>query len=296
MIVNLHVLNDHKKINDYIRSINSKLIDGGIFVGTMIPNSFRYNRFLRNYPFLLANIIYLFDFIWKRAFPKLPIIKKFYFMLSKGKDRAISLAEGLGRLVFCGFDILDVTEINHVVYFVVKKVKEAAEEKNPYYSPLFKMRRVGKDGKPIFVYKFRTMHPYSELIQNFVYINNKLHEGGKFKDDFRIPIWGKFLRSVWIDELPMIYNFLRGDLKLVGVRPISAHYLSLYSHQHQHRRLQFKPGLVPPYYADMPRTIEEIEKSESDYFFAYEKNPIKTDIKYFLKALNNILLKDKRSA
>jgi len=296
LIVNLHSLNDQNKINNYLCEINKRLVMGGVFVGTIIPNKTRYYRNLKKYPYLIANMVYLFDFVWKRVFPKLPMTKKIYSMFSKGKDRAISLAEGLGRLVFCGFDILDLTEIDNEVYFVVKKIKLPSTEKNLYYSPIFKMRRVGEGGKTIFVYKLRTMHPYSELIQNFVYINNKIQEGGKFKNDFRIPGWGKFFRCVWIDELPMIINWLRRDLKLVGVRPISTHYMSLYSKEHQERRKQFKPGLVPPYYADMPKTIEEIELSEKNYFDAYEKNPLKTDIKYFLMALNNILLMEKRSA
>jgi lipopolysaccharide/colanic/teichoic acid biosynthesis glycosyltransferase len=295
LIVNLHVINDQRKINNYLSNMNSKLTIGGVFVGAMMANKNRYIRFLTKYPFLIANLLYFFDFIWKRAIPKLPLVKKIYFLLSGGKDRAISLAEGLGRLVFCGFEILDLTEINNQVFFTAVKVKEPTFENNPYYSPIFKMKRVGEGGKTIYVYKLRTMHPYSELIQNFVYINNKIQEGGKFKDDFRIPAWGKFFRSVWIDELPMIYNFLKRDIKLVGVRPISNHYFSLYSPAHQNLRKQFKPGLVPPYYADMPKTIEEIEDSEAAYLEAYKKKPFKTDVKYFLKALNNILLKEKRS-
>ncbi len=295
LLVNLHVLNDQRKINDYLRSINQRLVKGGVFVGSMIPNKNRYYRYLKKYPFLIAILFYSIDFVWKRAFPKLPIAKKIYFLFSKGKNRAISLAESLGRLVFCGFEILDLTEIDNVVYFVAVKVKESSYEKNPYYTPIFKMRRVGKGGKTIFVYKLRTMHPYSELIQNFVYVNNKIQEGGKFKNDFRIPPWGKFFRSVWIDELPMIYNFLKRDLKLVGVRPISSQYMSLYSREHQEFRNQFKPGLVPPYYADMPKTIEEIEASEDAYLKAYQQHPFKTDLKYFFRAFNNIVLKDKRS-
>ena len=140
------------------------------------------------------------------------------------------------------------------------------------------------------------MHPYSEYIQDFVYKQNSLTDGGKFKDDFRIPGWGKFLRKFWIDELPMLANWVRGDLKFVGVRPISNQYLSLYSIEHQQKRKRFKPGLVPPFYADMPKTIEEIEKSERVYLEAYEKAPIMTDVKYFFKILYNILLNKKRSA
>jgi lipopolysaccharide/colanic/teichoic acid biosynthesis glycosyltransferase len=139
------------------------------------------------------------------------------------------------------------------------------------------------------------MHPYSEYLQEFVYENNNLEIGGKFKDDFRITAWGKLFRKFWVDELPMFLNLMKGDCKLVGVRPLSSQYLSLYDEEFRERRLNYKPGLLPPYYADMPMTIEEIQNSEKKYLEAFEKNPISTDIKYFFKALNNIVIKRQRS-
>ena len=251
-IMNLHELNDFRKINDYLRLINSKLINGGIFAGSFIPNKKRHHRFLKKYTFFIGNTFYFFDFLWKRVFPKLPFLRNFYFKFTNGKDRALSLTEGLGRLVYNGFDILDMVEINDSVFFAIRKIKEPANYINHSYSIIFKMRRLGKNNKPIFVYKLRTMHPYAEFLQEFIYKNNKLEGGGKFKDDFRIPIWGKIFRELWIDELPMIFNWLKRDLKLVGVRPISFQYLSLYSKEHQNFRQKFKPGLVPPFYADLP--------------------------------------------
>jgi lipopolysaccharide/colanic/teichoic acid biosynthesis glycosyltransferase len=296
LIVNLHILNDQIKLNDYILDVRNSLVDGGVFVGALLPHHYRYKRYLKKYSFWTAHTLYFFDFLWKRVFPKLPLTREIYFTFSKEKDRALSLAEGLGRLVYCGFKILDLAAVDDVVYFAALKNGSYKPVKKFFYSPIFKMKRVGKNGKIIYVYKFRTMYPYSEFIQDFVYKHNRLEVGGKFKDDFRVPAWGKLFRKLWIDELPMLINWVKRDLKFVGVRPISEQYLSLYSKEHQHRRMNFKPGLVPPFYADLPETIEEIELSEKRYFDAYEKNPIKTDIKYFFKAMNNILVKHKRSA
>ncbi len=296
LIMNLHIINDQLQINNHLHEINSKLLVGGIYVGSMMDINNRYSRFLIKYPYLLANILYLADFIWKRVFPKLPVTNKIYSSLSNGKDRALSLAEILGRLIYCGFEILDLSAIDNQVFFVAKKNNSTNQENNGNYSPIFKMKRIGQGDKTFFVYKLRTMHPYSELIQDFVYLNNKIHDSGKFNNDFRIPFWGKFLRSIWLDELPMIFNLFRGDIKLVGVRPLSCQYLSLYSEQHQERRKRFKPGLVPPYYAHMPKTIKGIELSEQKYFDDYEKDPIKTDFKYFFMALKNILFQEIRSA
>lgn len=296
LFVNLHILNDQVKLNDYILDVRKSLVHGGVFVGALLPHHYRYRRYLKNYSFWTANTLYFFDFFWKRVFPKIPITREIYFTFSKEKDRALSLAEGLGRLVYCGFKILDLAAVDDVVYFAAARNGLYEPVKKFFYSPIFKMKRIGKGGKTIYVYKLRTMYPYSEFIQDFVYEHNNLEVGGKFKDDFRVPAWGKLFRKMWIDELPMLINWVKRDLKLVGVRPLSNHYLSLYSKEHQERRKNFKPGLVPPFYADLPDTIEEIELSEKRYFDAYEKNPFKTDIKYFSKALNNILIKKKRSA
>jgi lipopolysaccharide/colanic/teichoic acid biosynthesis glycosyltransferase len=296
LFVNLHEINDLRRINDYFRLINEKLLDGGIYCGCLIPIKNRHLVFQKKYPFLISNIFYFLDFLKKRVSPKLPGIRKLYFSLTKGKDRSISLAEGLGRLVYCGFEIIDLTEISDFIFYVAQKVNEPSKESNPSYSLIFKMKRIGQNGKPIYVYKIRTMHPYSEFLQSFVYDKNKLTLGGKFKDDFRISSWGKILRKLWIDELPMILNLIKGDIKLVGVRPVSSHYLSLYSTAFQQRRIKYKPGLIPPFYADMPNTIEEIEISEIRYFDLYDQSPFITDVKYFFKIVFNIIFHRKRSA
>lgn len=296
LFLNLHPLNDIRYLNQYFIQLNKKLIDGGVFVGRFEPSKYRHKRFLDSYPFYIAQVFYFIDFIWHRVFPKLPIFKKIYFELTKGQNRALPLAEGLGRLYYCGFEILDIKDIDNYVNFVAKKIKEPTDDPNPSYGPLFKMRRIGKNGKVIFVYKFRTMHPYSEYLQKFVYDKFNLKEGGKISNDFRITSWGKIFRKLWIDELPMLINFFKGELKLFGVRPLSSHYLGLYSKELQQKRLQYNPGLIPPYYVDLPKTIDEIMESELRYLERYEKKPIQTDFHYFCKALYNIIIKNSRSA
>ncbi len=89
---------------------------------------------------------------------------------------------------------------------------------------------------------------------------------------------------------------VKGDLKLVGVRPLSSHYFHLYDKELQGLRIKTKPGLLPPFYADMPVTLEEIQESERRYLEAYFKNPVRTDWQYFWKAVKNIVIKGKRSA
>ena len=201
----------------------------------------------------------------------------------------------LGRLYSCGFKILEERYISNRLYIVAEKFREPAFDDDPSYGIVYPMRRVGKGGKIINVYKFRTMYAYSEYLQEYIYEKNSLDTGGKFKDDFRVSRVGKLLRRYWIDELPMIVNVLKGDLKIVGVRPLSRHYLSLYTPELQNLRKKFKPGLIPPYYVDLPETMEEIMDSEMRYLKAYEKHPFLTDVKYFFLVGYTILFKKARS-
>ena len=139
------------------------------------------------------------------------------------------------------------------------------------------------------------MYPYSEYLQEFVFNNNGLQEGGKFKDDPRITPTGRIMRRYWVDELPNLISICRGQMKLFGLRPISEHYLSLYPESFQQLRKRFKPGLVPPEYVDLPTTIDEIVESESRYLEAYQRQPFQTDLRYMSKAFYNIFIKKVRS-
>ena len=85
-------------------------------------------------------------------------------------------------------------------------------------------------------------------------------------------------------------------MKLVGVRPLSRQYYGLYPKDMQERRIKFKPGLIPPFYVDMPKTFDEIVESERKYLDKYEKNRFTTDVSYFFKAMWNIFFRKARSA
>jgi len=293
--VNLHRINDIKRINLFFEKVNSKLPKDGIFIGRIEIQELRKKRLLKKYFFPFNYVYYFFDFILKRIFPKLPFLKKIYFLITANRNRVISRAEGLGRLYYCGFQVVSEKIIDNHLYFVVKKVKEVQNRKEKSYYLLYLAKRYAKNNKPTIFYKFRTMHPYSEYLQEYVYQLNNLKEGGKLKDDFRLTSWGKWMRKYWVDELPMLYNLLKGDLKLFGVRPLSEHYLSLYTQEVKELRIKTKPGLIPPFYADMPNTLEEIIDSEKKYIINYLEYPLTTDIKYFRRAILNIVLKKARS-
>jgi hypothetical protein len=294
-LVNLQRVNDVKGINNFFKKVNEKLRFGGSFVGCVETLEQRRGRLIKKYPAVFNFFYYTLDFIFKRIFPKFGITKRIYLFVTNGRNRALSKSEVLGRLVYCGFQIDEVADINGLLYFKVMKKSEPLTDIEPSTGLLLRIERIGHHGRPITVYKFRTMHPYAQYIQSYVFEQNNLAEGGKFKDDFRITKWGRWIRKFWIDEIPMIWNILRGDLKLVGVRPLSEHYLSLYSADHKALRVQGKPGLIPPFYADLPKNLEEIQASESRYIHAYVRAPYSTDFHYCVKAFQNIFLKKARS-
>jgi len=294
-LVNLGRINDVLKINKFFETINQKLPVNGTFICCAETKNERKARILKKYPPVLSHFYYVFDFIFKRIFPKLPGTRELYFKITGGRNRVLSRTEVLGRLYSCGFSIVDDQIINGKTYFVMKKVSEPFFADEPSYGPICKMKRFGKDGKAIDVYKFRTMHPYAEFLQQYIYEKNNLQEGGKFKDDFRISTLGRFMRRYWIDELPMLYNLIKGDIKLVGVRPLSQQYLSLYSEEVKSERIKHKPGLIPPFYADLPKTLDEIMASELRYLKQFRKKPLATDTRYFIKSCRQILLNSARS-
>ncbi len=294
-ILNVKRVNDFRFVNKFFESVNAKLPVGGLYIDFFESKNLRKKRLLEKYPAGFNYIYYTLDFIVKRAFPKFALTKKLYFILTRGENRVLSKAEAYGRLYSCGFEILDEKVINRFLYFVAIKVKDPLFPKNPSYGPLIALERIGKGGKPILVYKMRTMHPFAEYLQDYIYQNKGLQEGGKFKDDFRVTSLGKIMRAFWLDELPMIINLLKGDLKLFGVRPLSRQYFKLYTRELQRLRVLTKPGLIPPFYVDRPKTLDEIIESELRYLRAYVKEPFKTDWVYFWKAFYNIIFRRYRS-
>ena len=295
LFINQHRINDFRRINRYLIKANELLMEGGVFICRGQTISERQRRFNQKYTPVFGPPLYFFDFLFRRAMPKIPVLQGWYFALTKGKNRALSETEMLGRFYYCGFELINKREINGSMHFILKKIKAPSMDPNPTYGPFIRLKRVGQDGKIIYIHKLRTMHPYSEYLQDYVYQTNKLQEGGKFKNDFRVTSWGKVLRAMWIDELPQLINFFKGELSLVGVRALSEHYLSLYPPDMQELRLKMKPGLMPPFYADMPVSFEEIVESERKYIQAKMGKPFLTDWKYFWKGVWNIIFNHARS-
>jgi len=255
----------------------------------------RRRRILNKFMFPFGYLYYALDFIVKRVFPKWRATQKIYYWITKGRNRVLSGSEVLGRIASCGVKILDFEQRGSLTYVLAEKFGKPAFNMSPTYSKLVHLNRVGYGGKLFKVYKFRTMCPFAEYIQEYMYDRNELQEGGKIADDFRVTSYGRLMRKFWIDELPMFYNLFRGEMKLVGGRPLSKHFFGLYPPDMQTLRTRTRPGLVPPFYADLPKTLDEVIESERMYLEKYFNNPWKTDWIYFWRAFYNILFRRARS-
>jgi len=293
---NFEKVNNFRYVNQVLIALNKKLKKGGVFIGCFESYDQRIQRIYAKFPRWFARIFYVVDFFYKRVMPKLPVLKKIYFLMSRGKKRVFSRTEVLGRLYYCGFEVIGLRPINNIYYFIAKKTGEPRSDARPSYGPVFRQRRLGKGGKVLFIYKLRTMHPFSEYLHQYIFEKNQLEESGKIKGDFRITSWGRFFRKTWLDELPMLVNWLKRDIKLVGVRPLSETFFKTYPEELQKERILFKPGLIPPYYADMPSGIKEVWESERKYLDRYRQHPWLTDFTYFFRALNNILFHHAKSS
>jgi len=295
-LVNFMPLNQIRGVNKLFATVNDKLPDNGLWVCCYEPQSVTKCNILGRYNKLVGWLYYTAFFLYKRVLPKLFMTSRLYFDVTEGKNRVLSKAEVLGRLCYCGFDIVEERKIGDLDYVIARRKFRPQLIERRVYGIFVKLNRIGKNGKQFKFYKLRTMHPYSEFLQEYIYKRYSLQDGGKFNHDIRVTTLGRLARKYWIDELPMLINLMKGDIKLVGVRPISQQYFSLYSNELQEKRVKHKPGMLPPFYADMPKTLEEIEVSEMRYLTQCEqKGTFRTDFVYFWKILYTIIFKRARS-
>jgi len=288
-IINLRKVNNIQYPNKLFQAVNTLLPDAGIYIGRLETYTERKNTILRHMGPYLGQAFWMADFVLHRVIPRIPYLEDLYFYLTNGKFHAISQAEVLGRLVYCGFDIIDFKRINGLSYFVAMKTHKPVENVIPSYYPIIKLYRIGRFGKMIRVYKLRTMHPYSEYLQDYVIHLYGYNDKGKPAMDFRLTRWGKLFRKLWIDELPQLLNVLKFEMKLVGLRPLSLVRYSEFPEDLKRERIKYKPGCFPPYVAlNMPNNKENI-LAERIYIEDLKKHPYTTDIRYLFKSIFNIL-------
>ena len=115
---------------------------------------------------------------------------------------------------------------------------------SPGASPIFAQTRIGRDGKPFTFYKFRSMKPNAEAeLEQLLQFNEMEGPTFKIKEDPRITRVGRFIRMSSIDELPQLWNVIRGDMSLVGPRPGLPREVEQYD-DYARQRLLITPGLT----------------------------------------------------
>jgi len=297
-LVDLTLLNDAKGINRRFCIVNQKLPDEGRYVCCYRPQEYMKAKLLAKYPKGINWIIYSLYFFRKRVVPRLMLTSRLYYDVTKGRKRMLSKTEVLGRLYYCGFEVDEIIPMGHIEYvFAHRHSQPYPQEQIKVYGPLIKLPRVCKNKEIKYFYKTRTMHPYAEYIQKYVFdARGGMDIADKSNEDWRITTWGKFLRKYWLDELPMLINWFKGDVKLVGVRPLSKAMFDTYPQWLQDKRTQCKPGLIPPFYIDHPQTFEELFASEDKYLTEYMAHPFRTDVKYFFMTMRSILTRKTHSA
>ena len=147
---------------------------------------------------------------------------------------------------------------------------------------LFTQDRPGKDEKIFKLYKFRTM------------TDERDENGELLPDEVRLTKFGKLLRSTSLDELPSLINIFRGDMAVVGPRPLLVQYLPLYNERQRHRH-DVRPGLTGYAQANGRNTVSWPEKFEMDVYYT-EHISFWMDVKIILQTVLEVLRRDGISA
>jgi exopolysaccharide biosynthesis polyprenyl glycosylphosphotransferase len=164
------------------------------------------------------------------------------------------------------------------------------DSKGPVF---FKQKRVGKNGRIFYMYKLRSMCNDAEAKKKELLKNNQMANDLMFKmsDDPRITKVGKFIRKTSIDELPQLFNVLKGDMSLVGTRPPTIDEVKQYDKRHW-KRLVIWPGITGNWQVNGRSKITDFEKVvdlDVDYI---DNWTIWLDFKILLKTVKTVLFKN----
>ena len=154
---------------------------------------------------------------------------------------------------------------------------------------MYKQKRIGKNGKYFMIYKFRTMVTDSQNFKKYFSSEQmkEYKENYKVKDDPRITKIGKILRKTSLDELPQLINILKGDLSIIGPRPVVDSEIEKYG-IHKDKFLSVTPGLTGNWAANgrSCTTYDESMKLELDYV---DNMSFKMDMQVFVKTIITVL-------
>ena len=199
-----------------------------------------------------------------------------YFFFKRVSDVLISLIGVIGLLVL--------TVIIKIVYMLT------GDFKSIFYSH----ERIGKDGKPFKLYKYRTMVPNSaemleEMLKDKKYLK-EWKENHKFENDPRITKAGNFLRKTSLDEIPQFINILKGDMSLIGPRPMLQEEVDEYG-KNKEKLLSVRPGLTG-WWACNGRSCTSAKERKKLELYYVDNCSLKLDTKIFFMTIVKVIKRD----
>ena len=158
---------------------------------------------------------------------------------------------------------------------------------------IFKQKRVGKNGKEIHIFKIRSMVPNAEEeLQKLLKIKKYKKEwelNQKLENDPRITKIGKIIRKTSIDEMPQFVNILKGDMSLIGPRPLVVNELESHGGIHQIYE-SVRPGITGWWACNGRSSIDYAERLRLEYYYVNNKS-LKLDAKCFFKTISAVFNK-----
>lgn len=168
-----------------------------------------------------------------------------------------------------------------LILFIIVK----ATSKGP---AIYKHKRVGKDGKTIYIYKFRSMVVDADkMIHNFTPEQKaEFEKNFKLENDPRVTKIGKFLRKTSLDELPQLFNILKGDIAFIGPRPVIQAETELYG-SNRELLLSIRPGLTG-FWASNGRSDTSYKRRRAMELYYVKNRSFGFDIKIFFKTVISV--------
>lgn len=198
----------------------------------------------------------------------------------KGYDR-------IKRIIDVVLGCLGLIFISPIMLWIAYKVYK----ENPTASVIFSQRRIGQNGQPFTMYKFRSMCVDAEdQLGDLMHKNEISGAMFKMKEDPRVTEFGKFIRRTSLDELPQLFNVIKGDMSLIGPRPPLEREVAEYTRQ-DIQRLLVKPGCSGLWQVSGRSEIQfkEMVKLDMEYI---KKRSLGYDISLIAKTIKVILKRD----
>lgn len=209
------------------------------------------------------------------------VVEKIDECVSKSKIKAYDILKRFIDIIISTIGLIVCIPIFIIIGIAIK-----IDSKGPVF---FKHKRIGKHGKKLEIYKFRTMiENAEEAMKNFTEEQKKeFAENFKLENDPRVTRVGKILRKTSLDELPQIINILKGEMSIIGPRPVVKSELEKYG-SNQDKFLSVAPGLTGYWAANGRSDVSYEERMALELYYVNNRSLI-LDMKIFFKTIGSVL-------